>query len=61
MRSHSVTTRRVSIVAAIIGVLTAAPLSVSAQSHFYYGKKITLVQSSDGSARILWCAPRSLP
>lgn len=47
MRSHSVTTRRVSIVAAIIGVLTAAPLSVSAQSHFYYGKKITLVQSSD--------------
>src|SRR5215212_9883193 len=47
MRSHSVTTRRVLIVAAVVAVLTAGTLPVSAQIHFYHGKTITLVQSSD--------------
>jgi tripartite-type tricarboxylate transporter receptor subunit TctC len=47
MSSHAVTVRRLSNVAAIIGVFFLGSPFASAQTHFYQGKTITLVQSSD--------------
>lgn len=47
MRYKAVMTLRLGIAATIIGLLSFSPPFACAQTHFYQGKTITLVQSSD--------------
>jgi tripartite-type tricarboxylate transporter receptor subunit TctC len=47
MTTNRVKALRLTVIATIVALLSLAPPFASAQTHFYQGKTITLVQSSD--------------